>query len=207
MFDRADRHALEAGPKHAAGTAPLVLADARGFISIPGVDCVEDFTIYLVNDTIRQQILDRFMQVVQPLLAGGLEVDVVSHSWGTVVAYEGLRQLADGGSTQPLVRNFFTVGAALSIVPVKMRLRSANQDGRRPAMVRHWANLNAQGDVVGGPLKDRPFQVDDDFPNLDPFGCRSFLGIVNPACAHGSYFQAGNVPVNRDIFGAFIEQR
>jgi hypothetical protein len=205
LFDRADRHALEAGPRHAAGAAPLALADARGFISVPGEDCVKDFAIYLVNDAVRQQVLDRFIQVVQPLLAGGLQIDVVSHSWGTVVAYEAFRQLADNGATQPLVRNFFTVGAALSIGPVKMRLRQANQDGRRPANVRRWVNLNARGDVVGGPLKGRPFEVDDDFPNLDPYGCSSFLGIVNPACAHGSYFQAGNVPVNRDIFGAFIE--
>jgi hypothetical protein len=205
LFDRADRHVLEAGPKHEAGAAPLGLADGRGFMSIPGVDCVEDFTIYFLNEGIRQQILDRFIQVVQPLLEGRLDIDVVSHSWGTVVAFEALRQMADGGATQPLVRNFFTVGAALSIVPVKMRLRLANQDGRRPAMVRRWINLNARGDVVGGPLKNRPFQVDDDFPNLDPYGCPSFLGIVNPSCAHGSYFQSRNEPVNRDIFVAFMD--
>jgi hypothetical protein len=206
MLDRADRHALEAGPKPSPGTPPLALADARGFLSIPDLDCVEDFTIYLVNDTVRQEVIDRFTQVVKPLLTAQLEIDVISHSWGTVVAYEGLRQLEDGGLTQPQVHNFFTVGAALSIAPVKMRLRPANQDGRRPAMVRRWVNLNAQGDVVGGPLQGRPFQVDDDFPNLVPYGCGSFVGIVNPVCAHGSYFKAGNIPVNRDIFGAFIEQ-
>jgi pimeloyl-ACP methyl ester carboxylesterase len=198
---------LEAGPKHVAGAAPLALADARGFISVPGEDCVKDFAIYLVNDAVRQRVLDQFTQVVKPLLAGGLQVDVVSHSWGTVVAYEALRQMGDDGATQALVRNFFTVGAALSIGPVKMRLRQANQDGRRPANVRRWVNLNALGDVVGGPLKQRPFQVDLDFPNLDPYGCGNFFGIVNPACAHGSYFQAGNLPVNRDIFGAFIESK
>jgi metacaspase-1 len=114
--------------------------------------------------------------------------------------------LAANGATEPRVRNFFTVGAALSIGPVKMRLRPANRDGARPAMVRRWLNLNAHGDVVGGPLQGRPYEVDSDFPNLDPFGCRSFLGLVNPQCAHGSYFVGGNDAVNRDIFAEFIDQ-
>ncbi len=122
------------------------------------------------------------------------------------MAYEALRQLEDAGFTRPLVRNLFTVGAALSLPPVKLGLRPANQDGHRPAMVRRWVNLNAHGDIVGGPLQNRPFQVDADFPNLDPFGCGNFLGLINPVCAHGSYFQPGNLPVNRDIFGRFIDQ-
>jgi hypothetical protein len=36
-------------------------------------------------------------------------------------------------------------------------------------------------------------------------GCKSFLGIVNPVCAHGSYFNTNNTAVNRDIFGSSIE--
>ena len=184
----------------------MKLADARSFVTIPGLDCVDDFSAYLVDDAIRQKIIDRFTDVVQPLLAQNLELDIISHSWGTVVAYEGLRQLEDSGITQTLVRNLFTVGAALSIGPVKMRLRPANQDGRRPAMVRRWVNLNAHGDVVGGPLQGRPYKVDFDFPNLDPFGCGSFMGIVNPSCAHSSYFQVGNASVNQDVFAGFIDR-
>src|SRR5262249_61663175 len=123
-------------------------------------------------------------QVVRPVLEDGAELGVISDSWGSVVAYEGLRELADVvGLTTPRVRNFFTVGAALSIGPVKARLRPANKDGARPAMVRRWVNLNARGDLVGGPLRGRPYAVDDDFPNLDPFGCGSFLGLGNPGCA------------------------
>ena len=73
-------------------------------------------------------------------------------------------------------------------------------------MVRRWVNLNAHGDPIGGPLQGRPYAVDSDFPNLDAFGCPSFLGIVSPGCAHGSYFKEGNLPVNRDIFGHFINE-
>jgi len=87
---------------------------------------------------------------------------------------------------------------------VKLRLRPANRDGRRPALVRRWVNINARGDVIGGPLQGRPYAVDNDFPNLEAFGCRRFLGLVNPSCAHASYFQSGNVAVNRDVFGRFL---
>ena len=147
-------------------------------ISIPGFDCIDDFTVYLTNDAIRQQIIDRFTSVVGPQIKGnGVEIDIISHSWGTVVAYEGLRQLVDSGDSTPIVRNFFTVGAALSIGPVKMRLRPANQNGVKPANVNRWINLDARGDLVGGPLQGRPYQVDMDFVNLDPVGCGSFLGL------------------------------
>jgi metacaspase-1 len=206
LQDRLDRHTVDASAPHLASAAPQTFGDLSASIALPGVECVDDFTSYLVDDNVRQAVIDRFTSVVQPLLSNGSEIDIISHSWGTVVAYEGLRQLQQDGSTQPAVRNLFTVGAALSIAPVKSRLRPANQDGARPASVRRWVNLNARGDIVGGPLRGRPYQVDFDFPSLNPFGCGDFLGLVNPKCAHGSYFQAGNLPVNRDIFGAYIER-
>jgi len=177
----------------------LTLAGGGGIGS-----CLDDFSTYLVHAPTRQAIIDRFTNVVRPQLLAGNEIDVISHSWGTVVAYEGLRELEDNGVALTGVRNFFTVGAALSIGAVKAGLRSQNQDGRKPTGVRRWVNLNARGDLVGGPLQGRPYQVDEDRVNLDPFGCGSFLGLVNPSCAHSSYFQSGNDAVNRDIFARFI---
>lgn len=172
---------------------------AEGGFSIPGLNCIDDFTVYLTVDSVRQSILDRFIAVVRPELQAGRTIDIIAHSWGTVVAYEGLRQLADEGLTSPLVHRLFTVGAALSIPPVKSRLRSANRDGRKPANTRRWINLDARGDIVGGPLKGRPYEVDVDFINLEPTNCGGFLGLVNPQCAHSSYFDSANTEVNRDI--------
>jgi hypothetical protein len=88
---------------------------------------------------------------------------------------------------------------------VKLRLRQANKDGRKPASVRRWVNLDAHGDVIGGLLKGRPYVVDLDFVNLEATGCSSFLGVVNPACAHGSYFDSSNTAVNQGIFARFID--
>ena len=211
LNDRRDQQMIRAIPESAEGDPPRALYDERAAEDsraprIPGLNCIDDFTVYLVNDAVRAQVIGRFTNVVQPLLESGAELDIISHSWGTVVAYEGLRELADRGIAAGRVRNFFTVGAALSIGPVKASLRPANRDGLRPAMVHRWVNLDARGDIVGGPLRGRPFAVDNDFPSLAPFGCGSFLGVVNPSCAHSSYFAAGNNIVNRDIFAAFIAQ-
>lgn len=222
LQDRADQHvqhtaALAAGPLGAGplgaralagaspAAAPQAAADTSNLVSIPGLNCIDDFSIYLTDDGVRQQIVDRFIAVVRPELQAGRELDVIGHSWGTVVAYEGLRQLEDEGVSPRLIRNFFTVGAALSIGPVKMRLRPANRSGKKPASVRRWINLDAYGDLVGGQLKNRPYAVDLDFLNLDAFGCSSFLGLVNPQCAHSSYFASGNVAVNQGIFGRYVD--
>jgi metacaspase-1 len=216
LEERAAAEALEAAPgavtrERARDLLTLDLAPrpriprdasaARG-LSIPGLRCVDDFTVYMFNDAVRAQVVGRFTGVVRRLLEEGAELDVISHSWGTVVAYEGLRELEDAGLTSPQVRNLFTVGSALSIFLVKMRLRPANRDGRKPALVRRWVNLNAKGDPVGGPLQGRPYEVDEEFLGLANLGC----GIFDASCAHGSYFKPDNDAVNRDIFANFIDR-
>ncbi len=202
--DRTDQQIIATGAATEGFGAAPQSADMGALISIPGLNCIDDFSLYLTDQMVRQNIIERFLSVVRSEMQAGRELDIVSHSWGTVVAYEALRQLEDEGSSAPLVRNFFTVGAALSIGPVKMRLRPANRNGRKPANVRRWINLDARGDVVGGPLKGRPYAVDLDFVNLSPVGCSSFFGLVNPQCAHSSYFDTGNTIVNKDIFGHHI---
>lgn len=216
LEDRAATHAIQTGPSVVSPQlardlfAPSMQAhdllardrSAAFGLNIPGLDCVDDFAVYMFNDAVRAQIIGRFTDVVRPLLEDGAELDIISHSWGTVVAYEGLRQLEDDGLTAPQIRNFFTVGAALSIFLVKLRLRPANRDGHRPALVRRWVNLDANGDPVGGRLQGQPYQVDAEFLNLDNLGCGRFDAV----CAHGSYFKPDNVTVNRDIFAAFIDR-
>ena len=151
----------------------------------------------------RQNIINRFTEQVQPLLMAGAELDIIAHSWGTVVAYEGLREL-ETLSLSGRVNSFFTVGSALSVGPVRSSLRQANRDGRRPRFVERWVNLNAKGDLVGGVLRDK-FDVDYEFLDLEPVGCsRNFFRMYNLSCAHSSYFVSNNIQVNRDIFARFI---
>ena len=177
--------------------------ESRDAARLPVIDCIDDFAVYMTSDSVRQQIIDRFTSEVQPLLAAGATIDVISHSWGTVVAYEALCEL-ESQSLPGRVRNWFTVGAALSVAVVKFRLRPGNRDGHRPGNVSNWVNLNASGDLVGGRIQGSPYAVDEEFVGLKPTGCFKLGPAVNPVCAHGSYFQADNLVVNRDIFGTRI---
>jgi hypothetical protein len=169
---------------------------------------IDDFLIYMVNPDMRQRILARFTGTLRPLLAAGTQLEVISHSWGTVVAYEGLRELEREQGFSGRVNTWFTVGSALSLPPVQASLRPENRPSRsrkaaKPALVSSWINLDAKGDLVGGPLGHR-FSVGKEYLNLAPTGCaRSLIGY-NLGCAHGSYFQAANIEVNRDIFAANI---
>nr|RNJ65543.1 MAG: caspase family protein [Leptolyngbya sp. IPPAS B-1204] len=195
---------LEERQRQTMAASGTVQRDANRATAERGGDfAIDDFLVYMLDPAMRQRIIDRFTKVVAPLLDAGAQIDVISHSWGTVVAYEGLRELAKGRARPGRVANLFTVGSALSIGPVRRSLRSENQDGDRPASVSRWINIDAQGDLVGGMLADM-FDVNQEFLNLEPTGCsRSWLGY-NLGCAHGSYFVESNLKVNRDIFAAYI---
>jgi hypothetical protein len=215
LADRAERQFLDASLKAAGAETPALVAmpgavltmetaGPRALVSIPGLECVDDFAQYLLDGDIRNQVIGRFHTVARPLLEGGARLEVISHSWGTVVAYEALRRLDGAGPGLPdrAVHTFFTVGSALSIGPVKRSLLPEAVDGRRPRLVQTWVNLNARFDIVGGNLRGNPFEVDYEYLDLKPTGCSSI--IPNPACAHSSYFNPDNQAVNRDIFGKLI---
>ena len=203
LRDRSERVALESAPQQRSDAAPRgsVPGDERAMLGIPGLNCVDDFVKYLVSARIRSAVIERFHGQLVPLLRDGFDVDIISHSWGSVVAYEALWELA-GESFLGRPRSLFTVGSALSIGPVKRRIRPAS--GGRPPHLARWVNLDARGDVVGGPLQGRPFAVDNEFLNLVPTGCSGLFGLVSPACAHSSYFHADNQSVNRHIFARFM---
>jgi hypothetical protein len=212
LHDRSSRAILEGMPpadRNAVPEPATLDVAPRAAFEIPGVDCADDFGKYLTQPQTRRRIINRFLEVVRPKLADGGSIDVISHSWGTVVAYEGLREL-DESLLSGRVRNFFTVGSALSVWPVKKMLKESYRDGQKPRHVQRWINLDAQGDPVGGPLVGNPYQVDKDFINLYPFGCEQH-GVwrakwFSPTCAHSSYFHQTNDAVNRGIFARFISQ-
>ena len=150
--------------------------------------------------------IERFNALVKPLLEAGALVEIVSHSWGTVVAYEALRGMDDEASLpKNSVHHLFTVGSALSMAPVRRLLIPEAANGRRPRVVQSWVNLDARFDIVGGALSGH-FAVDREYLGLAPVGCRRILGIYipDPACAHSSYFVPENRAVNRDIFAHHI---
>jgi hypothetical protein len=175
----------------------------RAALGIPGLNCIDDFVKYLTIDSVRRSVIAEFTDVLRPLLRRGDSVELISHSWGTVVAYEALRSLERTGFAGR-VHNWFTVGAALAISYVARQLRPS--DGQKPTLVDNWINVDARGDAVGGSVQATGMQVDQEYLRLKPVGCNEFLGFVSPACAHSSYFHAANTVVNRDIFGEWIER-
>jgi hypothetical protein len=202
LRDRSARQRIDA----AGDERGLEMNGGRSLLEdVPGLNCLDDFTTYLFDSDARAAIKHRFIDVVEPLLKAGAEVEVISHSWGTVVAYEAMRDMeANGEQFSGNVLTFFTVGAALSIGEVKDRLQENAQGGAKPAFVKWWANLNARFDVVGGHLKGAPFAVDEEFLGLRPVGCRQF--IPDPVCSHSSYLDRDNLAVNRDIFARLIRE-
>jgi len=166
---------------------------------------IDDFVRYMTIKSTREAILKRFDDVVRPYLAGGSTVHVIAHSWGTVVAYEGMRRL-DSVSLPGKVKNLIYAGSALSFDLVESNLFRRVSDGRRPVHVNSIANIDAGGDIVGGPIGDS-FVVDFEKDGIEPHGCTTipFTDIAfSPACAHRSYFKSGNKKVNRDIFAKRI---
>lgn len=200
--DRAQREALQELPPQDRDLRPLTAEPPldRGLIQATGLNCIDDFTKYLMRNTVRREVQREFLDVVRPLLEAGAEIDVMSHSWGTVVAYESLRML-DDRDLSGRVLNLFTIGSALSIVPVQRLLETG--DFARPRHVRRWVNLDARRDFVGGSLRSLGYGVDEEYLNLEPVGCRLFRD--NPWCAHSSYFRAENAAVNRDIFARHMQ--
>ena len=171
----------------------------RALFGIPGLDCVDDFVKYLLFRKTRSNVIGEFTRVVEPLLEKGDEIEIVSHSWGTVVALEALHRMSEDDFAGH-VRNLFTVGSALSIPLVQRRLKFGAERGAKPGLVRRWINLDAQNDIVGGTLQGFFDGVDDEYLGLDPTGCSVGPLGASPSCAHSSYFNDRNVVVNRDIF-------
>lgn len=176
----------------------------RTLLGIPGLDCADDFMKYLASDSIRSRVVAEATRVLAPLLAEERSIELISHSWGTVVAFEALHQLADQGLAGR-VHSWFTVGAALSISFVAKRLRPST--GAKPHLVDNWININSKGDFVGGSLVANGLKPDQEVVGLKPIGCNSILGVFNPACAHSSYFNSDNLTVNKDIFAKWIQKQ
>jgi len=170
---------------------------------------LDDFVRYMAWKATRESILSRFNEIVHPLLKDGRTIHVISHSWGTVVSYEGLRRL--NNETFPgRVANLFVLGSALSIGAVQRNLFGRLSNGHLPTLVDQFINIDAGGDIVGGQISP-PFKVTEEFLNQYPTGCPTFPFRRQTArsftCAHGSYFQPENIAVNKDIIARYINQK
>lgn len=108
-------------------------------------DYVGDFVKYIVDREIRRQVQSRLrVKLLEDL---GSETTIISHSWGTVVAYDVLHQLAREGS-QFKCANLFTFGSPLWMEPLRLILDDGG-DHQKPANTSRWINIYNTFDPVG----------------------------------------------------------
>lgn len=182
------------------------LGDERALALGAGL-VADDFVRYMCWQPTRDAILGRFHQAVLPLLEAGRRVHIISHSWGTVVSYEGLRRL-DEFDLPGRVNNLFVLGSALSLRTVRANLGDRLQKFSFPVLVDTWINVDASGDIVGGKLLPT-MKVTKEYLDQFPTGCPTrrwwwWPIATDPGCAHSSYFRADNRKVNRRILARYI---
>ncbi|MGZ3629456.1 MAG: hypothetical protein ACXVDN_17570 [Ktedonobacteraceae bacterium] len=144
---------------------------------------IGEFVKYLVNQDIRNAVKEKAKMQLRLLASSVCNCSIIAHSWGTVVAYESLLDLE---SEEPAFQlaHLFTLGSPLWLVQSLL----TDTSGRKPRNVVNWVNVHAQGDPIGAGLTPG-FQVDADF----------LVPTFDSADPHGSYFESGNVEVERDI--------
>jgi hypothetical protein len=156
---RAD--AVEMGPQDSRWVHGLLQAlDGH----VPGASgaAVATFTAdvyqYLVNPGIRD-VMDTG---VRQAITGGVDTIVVSHSLGTVIAYNVLRRDGElGGYRVPL---FVTLGSPLGVDVVRRGLAPI----RRPSCVGRWVNALDPRDIVAlYPLDHAHFDLTPPIENYD----------------------------------------
>ncbi|MEX1254507.1 MAG: hypothetical protein WEE64_09210 [Dehalococcoidia bacterium] len=184
--------------RRAAGRAraDLAAADltALGVFDMISVirEAINDFSRYFLDkslrDNVKAVVRDAILTQTQP----SDDVSIVSHSWGSVVCYEMLHDLAREQPSRR-VHALFTLGSPLWIDLIRGRLNV--KSGKKPAGLKLWTNVDARGDFIGGSLDD-DYAVDRDYKVPSRKG-------VDP---HGSYFAAGNEAVLDDIVAHFIKR-
>lgn len=100
------------------------------------------------------------------------DIMLISHSLGTMIAYDVLWKFSHYGEYQYLrdrqVKNWITMGSPLSDETVKNNLKGASATGKRkyPTNVRFWTNVAAEDDYIS-----HDSELANDFEKMLTLGC------------------------------------
>ena len=148
----------------------------------------------MTDDSSGAQVIGRVHRVVRPLLAAGVELDVISHSWGTVVAYEGFRELADAGLTTPRSPQLLHRRRGPVDRPGEARLRPRQpgrpQAGHGPPLGQPRRPRRPRRRPAEGPALRRWTRTSPTSPNLGA----AASSASSTRLRHGSYFRSGTSP-------------
>jgi hypothetical protein len=177
-------------------TALRVLSGSRFFAGVAErmmLSNLRQMRLYLTDDTVREAVVSR----IAAAIAADTRI-VVSHSMGSVAAYEALC----ANSLWP-VQTFVTLGSPLGIRnlifdrlrPAPMTAESLRPVGRWPGSVRTWTNIADRGDVVALVKDLRPL-FGDAVTNIE---------IHNGAHAHDSRPYLTSAETGRVLLEALSE--
>lgn len=122
-----------------------------GWLPDPRVQAmIRDTLRYFENvDGIADRIRALVKSVIQRAVSESDSVCLVSHSMGTVIAYESLWELTYEDGCPASIDLFLTLGSPLGMNYVQKRLLGVGDGTRRyPSGIHRWVNVSAVGDLV-----------------------------------------------------------
>lgn len=99
---------------------------------------------------IGEQVRELLKAPLRRMFADGERILIISHSMGSVIAYDALWELTHIEKNPERVDLFLTLGSPLGMRFTQQRLRGVREQGRQryPHNIRHWANIASQGDLT-----------------------------------------------------------
>jgi len=135
------------------GEIEFGLADVGAILA----DVVSDVTRYVFDAAVQRPIKARLSDALERAARDYDETILVSHSLGTVVAFDVLREAAD----RYKIATFFTLGCPLRKL-VRLGRRPADLGAINPASVPRWLNLydttDPVADAIGPALPGYPIE-------------------------------------------------
>jgi hypothetical protein len=113
-----------------------------------------DLSAYFRYRTVGSMVRDRLQRVLLPALDSGDEICLVTHSMGTIVAYDVLWKLSHMSEYRDYrdkaIALLLTLGSPLGEPGIRQQLYDAHEpaDGRYPRNIRRWHNFSAADDYV-----------------------------------------------------------
>lgn len=108
---------------------------------------LKDLHAYYTDKTIREKLRGRFENAIIDNVKKGNRIMVVSHSMGTIIAYDVLRKLGKENKDFS-IEHFVTLGSPLGLSHVKYMINKENHLVRTPSIVKKWSNLADRRDPV-----------------------------------------------------------
>lgn len=111
---------------------------------------IQDTLRYFENtDGVAVRVRELVIEEIEKACEQSESVCVVSHSMGSVIAYESLWWLTHEHGRPAAIDLFVTMGSPLGMNYVQKRLLGLRDgSGRYPAGIREWVNVTAVGDLV-----------------------------------------------------------